>query len=133
MTVGRPDELRPQPAGSHQDIVLDSNHPERTVSVGTIALGLLGDELVQLLREFKDVFAFEVGEMPGISPDLAVHKLAVNPLIKPVRQKKRNHGEERNQAAAAEVKKLLDAGFILKCLYPDWVANVVLVKKPKGT
>ena len=79
------------------------------------------------------MFAFEVEEMPGISPDLAVHKLAVDPKKKPVRQKKRNHGEERSQAAATEVKKLLDAGFIRQCYYPDWVANVVLVKKPNGT
>lgn len=85
------------------------------------------------MKEFKDIFAFEVHEIPGISPDLAVHKLVVDPKKKPVRQKKRNHGEERSQAAAAEVKKLLDAGFIRQCYFPDWVANVVLVKKPNGT
>ena len=60
MTVGRPEELRPQPAGNHQAVVLDPDQPGRTVSVGTKAMGLLGDELVQLLREFKDVFSFEV-------------------------------------------------------------------------
>ena len=29
-----------------------------------------------------------------------------------------------------EVQKLLDAGFIEEWLYPEWLANVVLVKKP---
>jgi len=40
---------------------------------------------------------------------------------------------ERSSAALAEVKKLLDAGFIRECHYPEWVSNVVLVKKPNGT
>jgi len=31
------------------------------------------------------------------------------------------------------VKKLLDAGFIRECHYPEWVSIVVLVKKPNGT
>ena len=101
--------------------------------MGTVAHATLGASLHLLLKEFKDIFAFEVEEMPGISPNLAVHKLAVDPKMKPIWQKKRNHGEERSQAAAAEVKKLLDARFIRPCNFPDWVANVVLVKKPNGT
>jgi len=32
-----------------------------------------------------------------------------------------------------EVKKLLDAGFIRECHYPEWLSNVMLVKKPNGT
>ena len=115
------------------DVVLDPDRPARTVKVGGLALQELGDTLTELLQEFRDIFAFEVEEMPGINPALAVHKLSVDPNKKPVRQKKRNHGEERNQAAAAEVKKLLDAGFIRQCFYPDWVANVVLVKKSNNT
>ena len=108
----RPDELHPHPTDDNLGIVLVPNRPDRVVKVGAAAFQELGESLPTLLREFKDVFAFEGEEMPGIGRELAVHKLAVDPNKKPVRQKKRNHGEERNQAAAAEVKKLLDAGFI---------------------
>jgi len=31
------------------------------------------------------------------------------------------------------VQKLLEAGFIRECQYPDWISNVVLVKKPNRT
>ena len=34
---------------------------------------------------------------------------------------------------AAEVKKLLEAGCIRECHYPEWASNVMLVKKPNGT
>ncbi|XP_056697840.1 uncharacterized protein [Spinacia oleracea] len=68
--------------------------------------------------------------MPDIDPSIAVHKLNIDESLKPVRQKKRNHGEARNKAAAEEVQKLLEAGFIRPSQYPNWVANVVLVPKP---
>ena len=40
--------------------------------------------------------------------------------------------EERKQIAKAEVKRLLDAGFIGPVKYPIWLSNVVLVKKKNG-
>ena len=93
-------------------MVLDPDRPDKVVKVGAASFSDLGESLPNLLREFKDVFAFEAEEMPGIDPELAVHKLAVDPNKKSVRQKKRNHGEERNKAATTEVKQLLDASFI---------------------
>ena len=41
-------------------------------------------------------------------------------------------GKERDEAAQAEVDKLLMAGFIRKVFYPKWLSNVVLVKKANG-
>ena len=39
---------------------------------------------------------------------------------------------ERNQAIAEEVRKLQEASFIREIYYPDWLANVVMVKKASG-
>ncbi|XP_056685737.1 uncharacterized protein [Spinacia oleracea] len=127
------EERRPEPVGAHYAIILDLADPSRTVPIGIPPGDPMSTALVQLLREYKEIFAFTVEEMLGIDPTVAVHKLNVDSAIKPVRQKKRNYGEARNLAAAAEVKKLMDAGFIRPCQYPDWVANVVLVPKPNGT
>ena len=33
---------------------------------------------------------------------------------------------------AEEVRKLLEAGFIREVYYPEWLANVVMVKKANG-
>ena len=33
---------------------------------------------------------------------------------------------------AEEIRKLLEAGFIREVYYPDWLANVVMVKKNNG-
>ena len=64
--------------------------------------------------------------MPGIDPSVIVHRLNVNPTSSPIQLKK------RDKAIAEEVRKLLEAGFIQEVYYPDWLANVVMVKKSNG-
>ena len=70
--------------------------------------------------------------MSGIDPSVMVHRLNVNPASSPIRQKKRVFAQERDKAIAEEVRKLLEAGFIQEVYYPDWLANVVMVKKANG-
>jgi hypothetical protein len=40
--------------------------------------------------------------------------------------------EKKVQAVKAEVQKLLDAGFIREVAYPQWLSNVIMVKKKNG-
>ena len=70
--------------------------------------------------------------MPKIDPSVIVHRLNVSPSSFPVRQKKRVFAQERDKAIAEEVQKLLEADFIQEVYYPDWLENVVMVKKANG-
>ena len=70
--------------------------------------------------------------MPGIDSLVIVHRLNVLPSFSPVRQKKRVFTQERDKAIVEEVRKLQEAGFIREVYYPDWLANVVMVKKANG-
>ena len=70
--------------------------------------------------------------MPGIDPLIISHKLNVDPSLRPIKQKRRIFALERNNAIMEEVDKLLTANFIRKVFYPDWLANVVMVKKANG-
>ena len=49
-----------------------------------------------------------------------------------VQQRRRAFAPKRDQAVIEEVTKLLTVGFIREVYYPDWLANVVLVKKANG-
>ena len=89
-------------------------------------------ELLTVITEFLDIFAFNVSEMHGIPKEVMCHKLDIQPGHKPVKQKLRHQGKERIEAAKAEVQKLLKANFIRECQYSNWLSNVVLVKKPNG-
>ncbi|GAV68201.1 hypothetical protein CFOL_v3_11704 [Cephalotus follicularis] len=90
---------RPQPVEDVLQVPIEEGNTER--------------ELITFLRDNKDVFAWSAEEVPGISPDVMVHKLSVDPARLPTRQKKRNFAPERQQAIAEEVSKLLQAGFII--------------------
>ena len=80
----------------------------------------------------QDVFVWNHEDIPGIDPSVIVHRLNVNPTSSPIRQKKRVFAQKRDKAIVEEVRKLLEAGFIREVYYPDWLANVVIVKKPNG-
>ena len=67
--------------------------------------------------------------MGGIDPAVITHRLNINPSFKPVKQKIRSFAPERHKAIDEEVNKLLQAKAIREVEYPDWLANVVLVKK----
>ena len=69
--------------------------------------------------------------MLGID-SVIVHRLNVNLASSPIRQKKRVFAQERDKAIAEEVRQLLKDGFIQEVYYPDWLANVVMVKKANG-
>ena len=70
--------------------------------------------------------------MPGVDPQVALHKLHADPAFKPVKQKKRNFNEEKQSTIRREVKKQVSAKAIREIQFPEWIANVVLVKKPNG-
>ena len=58
--------------------------------------------------------------------------LPIYPSSKPIRQKKRVFAPERDNAIKEEVQKLTITKFIWEVYYPDWLANVVMVKKANG-
>ena len=70
--------------------------------------------------------------MPGIPTDIIQHHLNVDPEKKLVQQRRRVFAPERNKAVMDEVNKLLAANFIREVYYPEWLANVVMVKKANG-
>ena len=75
-----------------------------------------------------EVFAWKQEEMGGIDPIVITHQLNVSPSFKPVKQK-RSFALERQKAINEEVEKLLQENAIREVEYPEWLANVVLVKK----
>ena len=68
--------------------------------------------------------------MPRIDTSIIVYQLNVDPAHKPVSQKHQRFNPERYTTISKEVKKLLAAKFIREVHYPEWLANVVMVKKP---
>ena len=62
---------------------------KKTTRIGTSMVKEIRDSIVQFLRENADVFAWSHDNMPGISTEVIVHKLNVNPSMRPIKQKRR--------------------------------------------
>jgi hypothetical protein len=67
--------------------------------------------------------------MSGILKEVTEHALWIKPGSKPVKQRLRRFNEEKCRAIGEEIGKLLVAGFIKEVFHPEWLANLVLVKK----
>ncbi|GKV06375.1 hypothetical protein SLEP1_g18276 [Rubroshorea leprosula] len=128
----REGDARATPTEEVEEIQLDPNDPTRKTQIGTKLNPEEREELIDFLKSNRDVFAWTSADMPWIPASVAVHKLGTNPLKKPVTQKRRLFRGERLQAIKEEVQKLLQAGFIRRVDYCEWVTNPVLVKKLNG-
>ncbi|GFZ02402.1 hypothetical protein Acr_15g0010100 [Actinidia rufa] len=87
---------------------------------------------IELLSEYKDVFAWSYKEMPGLDPKVAVHNLAVKCGVRPIKQAQRRFRPELIPKIEIEVNKLIEAGFIREVKYPTWISSIVPVKKKNG-
>ena len=89
-------------------------------------------ELILLLKEFRDVFAWDYSEMHRLDPWLVVHTLNVDPEARPVAQLGRVFHTEIKEQIVKEVQKLLAAGFIKPIQHPRWLSNIVPVRRKMG-
>ena len=122
---------RPEPSEELEPVPLDGD-PEHLAYIGSKLKEDLKSLLTQFLRQNRDVFAWKQADMGGIDPTVITHRLNTSPSFKPVKQKRRSFTPERQKAINEEVGKLLQAGAIKEVEYPEWLANVVLVKKANG-
>ena len=121
-----------KPTEALENIPLDESNPERCTRVGADLEEKNKKDLVQFLKKNTDVFAWSHKDIPGIDPNVITHHLNVCPSFKLVQQKKRVFALERDNSIKDEVQKLMAAKFIREVYYPDWLANVVMVKKAIG-
>ena len=122
---------RPEPSEELEPVSLDDD-PEHLTYIGSKLAEDLKSLLIQFLRQDRDVFAWKQADMGGIDLTLITHRLNTSPSFKPMKQKRRSFAPERQKAINEEVDKLLQAGAIREVVYPEWLANVVLVKKAYG-
>ena len=89
-------------------------------------------EIILLLKEFRDVFAWDYSEMIGLDLGLVVHTLNLDPEARPVAQLARVIHTKIEEQIVKEVQKLLAASFIKPIQHPRWLSNIVPVKKKNG-
>lgn len=120
-----------------------SVEPTKEINIGAeedpkmIKIGTLMDKdreraLIKLLKEYADIFAWKLGDMPGIDPKIIQHELRIKQGTSHVRRNLRKVAPEYHRAVEKELTKLLEEGFIKEVRYPTWISNMVIVPKKNG-
>ncbi|GMH25850.1 hypothetical protein Nepgr_027693 [Nepenthes gracilis] len=68
-------------------IPLNPSDLEKCIQIGSMLAEPLREQLTHFLRQNRDVFAWSLTNMPGISTEVIVHKLGLDVSQKPVKQK----------------------------------------------
>ena len=87
--------------------------------------------MIDLLKEFKDYFAWEYYEMPGLDRLIVEHRLSIKPGYQPFNQAPRRFNLNVLDDIK-EIETLLEAKFIQPCRYAEWISSVVPVYKKNG-
>ena len=107
----------------HQEVTeainLETEEERREVKIGTTLSPTIREKLIDLLREYSDVFAWSYQDMTGLDVDIVVHRLPLREECAPVKQKLRRVKPEMLLKIKEEVKKQLDAGFLEVSKYPQ--------------
>ena len=69
-------------------------------------------ELKNLLKEYKDCFAWEYYEMPGLDRSIVEHRLPIKPGYRPYQQGARQCNPKFLPDIKAEISRLIKAKFI---------------------
>jgi hypothetical protein len=105
---------------------------EQKVLMGSQLSGEQEKTLLRFLFNNKDVFAWSANDLCGVNTDVIEHSLNVDPAIRPRKQKLQKMSNDKAEGARNEVKKLLSVEVIRDVTYPEWLANIVMVKKANG-
>jgi ribonuclease HI len=115
-----------------EKVFFDPSNPEKFFLIGSKLPSTDREQLLQILIDNQNVFAWSVYDAPGVSPTLACHSLNIGPEHRPVVQKRRKLAPERAMIVLEEVERLLASGAIREIQYPAWLSNTVVVQKKNG-
>ncbi|XP_077251627.1 uncharacterized protein LOC143890831 [Tasmannia lanceolata] len=113
-------ERRAKPLEEEIETINIGNETEtREIRIGKTLSPEEPEELTDLLREFKEVFAWSYKDMPGLSEDIVQHRLPLIPGARPKKQKLRRMKPEWALKIKDEVTKQLEVGFLEVVEYPE--------------
>ena len=87
------------------------------------------EQLKELLQSHEKAFAWDYGDMKGLSPTLCTHRIYINEGCLPLYQPQRRINSSLREIVKTKLQKFLDASFIYPISYSRWVSPLVIVSK----
>ena len=91
------------------------------------------EQIINLLREYRDVLAFTYDELKVYKEDVLQHTIPLKEGANPFRKKLRQINPKLAPLVKKELEKLLAAKIIAPTRYSSWCSNLVVVRKKNGS
>ncbi|KAL0427118.1 UNVERIFIED_CONTAM: hypothetical protein Slati_2886600 [Sesamum latifolium] len=118
-TPGGVGEVQGDPLQSRRCYVDTVRNPDKTTRISSHLGEEAKKEIILCLQCNADIFAWTPQDLEGIDPQVITHHLNIDPNCKPVKQKKRHFGPEKDKIIQTEVNKLMTAGHIEEIQFPE--------------
>jgi hypothetical protein len=115
-----------------KSLLLCEDIAEQKVLFGSQLFDEQEKALLKFLFNNKDVFAWSPNDLCGVNRYVIEHSLNIDPAVRPRKQKLRKMSGDKAEGSRNEVKRLLSARVIREVTYPEWLGNIVMVKKANG-
>ncbi|KAI5407865.1 hypothetical protein KIW84_053922 [Lathyrus oleraceus] len=97
---------------------LGSEDDVKEVKIGSRLCLDVKKGLIDLLREYSDVFTWSYQDIPGLDSEIVEHRMPLKPECPPVKQKLRRTHPDMAVKIKEEVQKQIDAVFLVTAEYP---------------
>jgi hypothetical protein len=108
-----------EPAAEERETInMGNDQSKKELKIGTLITPKQRVELIAILHEYTDVFAWSYEDMPGLNTNIVVHKIPLEEGCKPVKQKLRRAHPDTWIKVKAKLEKQWNAGFLEVVKYP---------------
>jgi len=84
---------------------LGTKEDKKEIKIGALLDATVKKRVIELLREYVDIFAWSYKDMPGLDPDVVEHRLPRKPECPLVKQKFRRSHPDMALKIKEEVRK----------------------------
>lgn len=114
---------------SYAVINLGTETNPQHINLGTNCTLMEKVNLIRLLKEYKDVFAWTYDNLKSFDPNIMQHNIPIKLQSKPFQYKLRKMHPSLEPIVKSELNRILVAKIIFLVYHTKWVANLVSVWK----
>jgi hypothetical protein len=89
-------------------------------------------QLIELLKEFKDIFAWTYNDLNGIPLEIVQHQIKLDASIPPIHQARYQLNPKFVAIIKQDINKLFVARFIEHVEEATWLSPIVVLPKKNG-
>jgi hypothetical protein len=115
-----------------KEINLGITEDPKMVRIGKELDPTYEEQVIEILRNYKDVFTWTYEDMKGIPTRICQHKIKLKPSTKPIKRSRYRMNPIYTANVIKNINKLLKAGFIYSVDRAEWLSPIVIVRKKIG-